>query len=223
MKRFYLSGPMRGHPESNYPLFHEIEEALNFSDIEKNYPIEILNPARSFDGNRDLDLGAYFNADLRMILDCDALVLLPGWRDSEGARLEVSVAKTLGKEFWLAIEIDHNHSDIVPCIPKLCPGWTFVQIEQDDLSASTDEGIEQEARRLVYGDRAATYGHPSEDFKRVAGIWSALLGIEIDTAMVAIMMSGFKLARLVQSPEYRDNRVDVIGYMLTLDRLIRDV
>ena len=133
MKQFYLSGPMRGYPESNYPLFYEIEDALNFSDVEKDEPIEILNPAQNFDGDPTLDLALYFSADLYMILACDAVVLLPGWPDSEGSVLEVQVSRMLGKEFWVA---ERNMDDL---------GWTFTQIDAGDLYAHA-----RRARKLSY-------------------------------------------------------------------------
>lgn len=88
-----------------------------------------------------------------------------------------------------------------------------------------EKGIEQEARDLVYGARAASYGHPRADFAIIARVWSGLLqdvlkdGAELDAHRVAVLMTGLKLARLVNSPLYRDSRVDVVGYMLTMERL----
>lgn len=35
-------------------------------------------------------------ADLRALLDCDVVALLPGWEQSRGARREVSIADDLG-------------------------------------------------------------------------------------------------------------------------------
>jgi hypothetical protein len=85
-------------------------------------------------------------------------------------------------------------------------------------------GIEQEAHEMVYGARNENYGKPTIDFTRTGRIWGAMLGIDdITPEMVAIMMTGLKLSRLCQTPDHRDSRVDVIGYALTLDRVIRDV
>lgn len=88
-----------------------------------------------------------------------------------------------------------------------------------------DNGIAGEAHDLVYGDRAATYGHPRFDFRVIAKIWSGMLqgvlkdGEELDEYRVALMMTGLKLARLVKSPHHKDSRVDAIGYVLTMERL----
>lgn len=103
-----------------------------------------------------------------------------------------------------------------------------------------NEGVDQEARRVVYGPRAQTYGHPRGDFEAIAGIWLAMIraraqfvapGTKVedipwdkimDDELVAIMMSGLKLARLTKSPTHRDSQVDTIGYILCLTRLQDD-
>ena len=36
--------------------------------------------------------------DLLLLLECDKVSVLPGWRESKGARLEVFVASELGME-----------------------------------------------------------------------------------------------------------------------------
>lgn len=40
----------------------------------------------------------HMRADLRLLLECDKIVVLPGWWESKGARLEVFVATELGME-----------------------------------------------------------------------------------------------------------------------------
>lgn len=93
---------------------------------------------------------------------------------------------------------------------------------------SDDHGIAGEAHGLVYGARAATYGHPRFDFTSIAMVWTGLLqdllkpGAQLDPYRISVLMTGLKLARLVKSPEHHDSRVDVIGYMLTMERLDED-
>jgi hypothetical protein len=88
-----------------------------------------------------------------------------------------------------------------------------------------DHGIAGTAHDLVYGERAKTYGHPKIDFSIIANIWTGLMkdklreGEELDAYRVAVLMTGLKLARLVQSPQHTDSRIDTIGYMLTMERL----
>jgi hypothetical protein len=38
----------------------------------------------------------YMRADLRALLDCDAIFMLPGWRESRGATVEHAVAVACG-------------------------------------------------------------------------------------------------------------------------------
>ena len=37
----------------------------------------------------------YLREAIRLLLECDMIALLPGWEDSAGAQLEVSIAKEL--------------------------------------------------------------------------------------------------------------------------------
>jgi hypothetical protein len=84
--------------------------------------------------------------------------------------------------------------------------------------------ILEDAQAAVYGDRQQDYGHPREDFTRTAIIWTGLLlpkladGAHLEPEDVARCQIGVKLARDVHAPK-RDNRVDMAGYALTLDRL----
>lgn len=101
--------------------------------------------------------------------------------------------------------------------------YSFEMPEVQEVPEKLSPG--QEAHQLVYGERAATYGHPREDFRIIAKVWTGLLqdvlkpGAEIDEYRIAIMMSGLKLSRLVKSPKHHDSRVDTCGYMETMERL----
>jgi hypothetical protein len=83
----------------------------------------------------------------------------------------------------------------------------------------TVETIEQEARRLVTGDRQAAYSHPIDDFSRTAKMWSGILGVDVTPNQVAMCMVAVKLSRQCHKHK-RDNLVDAIGYVLTLDMVV---
>lgn len=73
--------------------------------------------------------------------------------------------------------------------------------------------ILDEANRLTHGDRNKNYGTPYVNHKRIADIWSVILGIEVTPAQVALCMAGVKIARLVETPDHLDSFVDGCAYL----------
>lgn len=117
--KIYVAGPMtektqvrRTADNHKFPHFHEAAKKLEaVGHI-------VYNPATNWAGTREDDLyvpkspeeWAAFDADeyldeykrvmardVRWILEVDAVALLPGWRDSQGALFEHSIACMLGK------------------------------------------------------------------------------------------------------------------------------
>jgi hypothetical protein len=82
------------------------------------------------------------------------------------------------------------------------------------------ESILIEAERLTNGDRQESYGHPADEYNRVAMMISGLLCDKLTegiTAQEAIMiMICVKMSRESHKPK-RDNRVDIVGYGNCLD------
>lgn len=89
MKRVYLSGPMTGIPDNNFPAFHEYAALLRAAGYEVVSPAEIQEA-----GTWELCL----RADIRELCTCDTIALMPGWERSNGANLELHVAHRLGME-----------------------------------------------------------------------------------------------------------------------------
>lgn len=85
--RVYISGPMTGYPDFNYPAFRAAEVALTASGH------DVLNPARHPECATWAD---YLRLDLADVLSAEAIAVLPGWETSRGALLEVHVAHALG-------------------------------------------------------------------------------------------------------------------------------
>lgn len=79
MSRIYISGPMTGIPEWNYPAFHDAAHRLRVMGWTP------INPAESFGGATDRPYREYVEEDLRLLQQANAIYLLPGW-DGPGAR-----------------------------------------------------------------------------------------------------------------------------------------
>lgn len=94
----YLSGPMTGCDSLNFPAFHAEAKRLRGLGYEVVNPAE-LNPIPGTPWH------ACLRADLKALLDCDAIVMLPGWEGSAGAHLEMHVAHRVGLEILQAREV----------------------------------------------------------------------------------------------------------------------
>ena len=68
------------------------------------------------------------------------------------------------------------------------------------------------------GERQTAYGHPADDFRRVATMAEAL-GIKVTPEQVALFQILIKLSREVNQPK-RDNRVDIAGYAAVADMAV---
>lgn len=136
MRRFYLSGPMRGIEKFNFPAF----DAAAAAGRAKGYGV--MSPA-----DMDRELGHTENDDLAAInthanqrrfagRDCaallalqaengDGIALLPGWEKSTGALAELTLARWLGlcvvdAETWEPIEVTKfTDLDLTPVIRNL--------------------------------------------------------------------------------------------------------
>jgi hypothetical protein len=103
MKTIYLSGPMTGLPEQNYPAFHAEAERLRALGYHVESPAENPTPhCGTWSG--------YMRFALSQMITCELVALLPGWVDSRGATLEHYVARKLG------IECVPARSIIAPCV-----------------------------------------------------------------------------------------------------------
>ena len=99
----YISGPMNGVAEHNFPAFFAAERYL------RKRGWEVINPAR-LDEEDPAPKGMsyhqarrfYMDRDLNIIMTemyaefGDVMFLLPGWTQSPGAMAEVSLAHSLG-------------------------------------------------------------------------------------------------------------------------------
>lgn len=87
--RIYIAGPMTGLPEYNLPAFAKAATALRAVGYTSIDP-----------GRRGVIEGYTWSDYLRLaltdLLTCEAVAVLPGWENSNGAKLEVYVSQQLG-------------------------------------------------------------------------------------------------------------------------------
>ena len=76
----------------NFGQFYAEAERLKSLGHEPVNPLD-LHPILG-----DVKWGDALRADLKGLLECDAISKLPGWNESRGAQLEVHIARELGME-----------------------------------------------------------------------------------------------------------------------------
>ena len=185
-KIIYIAGPMRGYPRYNFDAFHDAQKVLEFD-------WQVLSPAQAdeadgFDASKthdftQSDMMVFMRRDFEMIMQADAIAVLPGWEKSTGATAEVALAK------WKGI-----------------PVYRYPNMQRLE-----DEDVLEEALRITRGDRQNQYGPPDQDFERTAKMWSALKGVEFTKQDVAMFMVLLKCSRQTHQSK-RDNWVDIAGY-----------
>ena len=239
----YIAGPMRGIAWFNYPMFDRIAKQL------RDQGCEVISPAdedRKQDGFDPFENPDYANPEscrfpsemdfhrtvrrcLEAVLQCEEIVLLPGWERSSGAVAELTLAMWLNKRVRHVL-IDEADQVRFFCFLKgleslandLCdeyfpegdePGDPIDVDEEDE----TADDILEEALSITRGSRSASYGPPDQDFRRTAGMWSALFGAKLKEGVtfeprdVALAMILLKTSREMHQRK-RDNWVDIAGY-----------
>src|SRR3954468_6651074 len=101
--KLYLSGPMRGYPNFNFPAFDLAAELGRREGFEVISPAD-LDRASGFTETSTVtpaNLRVFVERDVQALLNLraengDAVAVLPGWERSTGALAEVMVARWLG-------------------------------------------------------------------------------------------------------------------------------
>jgi hypothetical protein len=219
---------MTGYEEHNFPAFTVSAQWL------RQHGYEVVNPAEleALETGPRREWAYYLKRDIRELLTCDSVAVMHGWENSPGATLEVYIGWRLGFAIFKADDFTtvdvscFDFSDIkngnvgsflkafTP--PKMTRTYNtgFGDVEWINSEKPKPENILKEADRIVGGDRAASYGHPKQDFERTAKIWSAILGFDVPAEKVALCMIGVKISRQCNAAK-RDNWTDIAGYAQT--------
>ena len=204
-KRIYIAGPMTGHADHNFPAFHAAAERFRQAGW------QVVNPADNFDGRTDLPRETYLRADVALLVNSNAIALLPGWEESVGAKMEYLLARAFGMKVFDTETLQPLADTPVPTV-----GLHWLRVVQE----APYESVLDEAKRITGGVRHDDYGHPRDDFDRTARMWTGILadrlrdGAEVTAMDVPLCMIALKLARQVHRHK-RDNLVDIAGYART--------
>ena len=90
----YLGGPMSGYDNFNYAQFNNVAKVL------RSMGFTVINPAETAGGDQSLPHSKYMEIDLNYIRTVDAVIFLPGWRQSRGAKIEAVVASAYDKPIF---------------------------------------------------------------------------------------------------------------------------
>jgi len=105
--KIYIAGPMTGIPEFNFPAFRAAAARLRAEGHEVINPAEIVT-------DTTVSWEACMRADIRELVACDAIYLLPGFEGSRGARLERHIALELGMTAMYAADSTAVQTGKVP-------------------------------------------------------------------------------------------------------------
>lgn len=109
--RFYVSGPISGLPNGNAHAFSVAKSLVHSWGHEAIVPHEIephrhegpCPPSYSnlvTGGGGHTSTACFIRTDLKVLLECDAILMMKGWERSVGARLEFDVAAISGLKIF---------------------------------------------------------------------------------------------------------------------------
>lgn len=76
----------------------------------------------------------------------------------------------------------------------------------------TTHTLLDEAKGLIYGDRADAYGSYQEHAEKLAIVFGVILDTNVPVEKVPLLLAALKMVRLAQDPTHTDSWVDLAGY-----------
>ena len=97
---WYISGPVTNDPDYK-KHFNDAEKFL------KSRGFNVINPIKGEKEGKSWEY--YLKRDIKKLLKCTGIIALPGYEESEGAKLELYIAGRLGYDFeWYPIIYDQE-------------------------------------------------------------------------------------------------------------------
>jgi hypothetical protein len=89
--KIYISGPITGlDTEQAKSNFQQAEDYLRSIGCH-----QVINPMKIHPENNAYTWHQYMRADLKALMDCDAIFMLPNWDQSRGAKIEKRLAEDI--------------------------------------------------------------------------------------------------------------------------------
>jgi len=107
MKRIYISGKITGLPiEQAKANFKEMEDKLSVAGY------EAVNPFVVMPYKPEATWADYMLADIAALFKCEAIVMLPDWNESRGAKIEHDIALHMGLPIYYSNMHHHLIADL---------------------------------------------------------------------------------------------------------------
>lgn len=100
----YISGPISGREAVDY-----LREFWKASRYVETLGYDAVNPCELNHATHDQSWESFMRVDLKALMDCTAICLLPGWDRSAGAKCEYHLAQVLGMD----VVMPEQYPDVV--------------------------------------------------------------------------------------------------------------
>lgn len=182
--KIYLSGPMTGIEEFNYPEFNRVAQELR----EKG--LEVVNPAEI----EPIGTGTwedYMKADIKALVECDTVAVLNGWKNSKGAKLEVYLGQLLG---FRIIDAETLETIIVDDETDV---WLLKAIEHFGEEAQKRKAVEEllELGQAILKDMA-THSEIEHIYEEIADVEIMLQQLRMIYNIQEVYIDEFKKEKL---------------------------
>lgn len=95
--KLFISGPMTGYEDFNYPAFNRMADKL------RSLGYEAINPVELEIKIKEPSWEEYMRVDIRGLTHANGVVVLDGWNESKGSNIEVACAVVMGMPIYKLI------------------------------------------------------------------------------------------------------------------------
>ena len=108
-KKVYLAGKITGNDAYKEEFMQW--ESFVFASLDCVIENPINHPKYTGPSDNEKMWRHYMKESIRVLIDCDAVVFLPGWEDSKGATIEHQIALWLGLEIYYGVHYEQVESE----------------------------------------------------------------------------------------------------------------